>query len=93
MCLAGRLFGTFVFCVPEIVHGFPNVPVDRNFEFTFHYNMYFWFGFVAANCIWVVVPTLVIVNALKRSSEVSRVHDLNSARWWLLPLALSALWL
>lgn len=72
-----RLFGTIVFVVPEIVHGFPNVPVDREYAFTFHHILYFWFAFVLCNPIWIIVPLGLIVSAFR---DVSAAMTGNSTK-------------
>jgi hypothetical protein len=56
--------------VPEIMHGYPNVPIDREFTFSFHHTLYFWFAFVFCNPIWIVVPVMLIVQAFKDVSAL-----------------------
>jgi hypothetical protein len=60
-----QLMGTIAFVLPEILDSFPSVPVDWELKFDFHHVMYFWFAFAFCNLIWIVVPILIMVNALK----------------------------
>eukprot|EP00668_Euglena_longa_P045746 GGOE01061426.1.p3 GENE.GGOE01061426.1~~GGOE01061426.1.p3 ORF type:complete len:227 (+),score=78.72 GGOE01061426.1:1097-1777(+) len=52
-------FGAVIFAVVEWLADFPNVPVDRKFEFTPDHCLYFWFGY-GANLIWLTVPVLIV---------------------------------
>ncbi len=47
------------------------MPVDRELTFSFHHILYFWFAFVAANPVWIIVPVLVIVSACKNLSKTA----------------------
>lgn len=64
-----QIMGGIIFAGSEIVANFPNVPVDRNFQFTFHYLLYFWFGF-GANLIWILIPLLIILHSMKEIGKL-----------------------
>ena len=59
-----------MFVIPEVLLGFPSVPVDWGLTFSFHHILYFWFAFVLCNPIWVVVPVAMIASAHKHLCDV-----------------------
>jgi len=59
-----QLTGCWYFFGTEWITGMKNVPVDRNLEFTFHYTVYFWFGFCFCGMLWVFVPLYMTVRAI-----------------------------
>eukprot|EP00010_Vexillifera_abyssalis_P007788 CAMPEP_0201550304 /NCGR_PEP_ID=MMETSP0173_2-20130828/6683_1 /ASSEMBLY_ACC=CAM_ASM_000268 /TAXON_ID=218659 /ORGANISM="Vexillifera sp., Strain DIVA3 564/2" /LENGTH=148 /DNA_ID=CAMNT_0047960241 /DNA_START=310 /DNA_END=756 /DNA_ORIENTATION=+ len=64
-----QLIGAIFFFGAELIQGFPNTPVDRNFEFTFHHTFYFWFGY-GANLLWVIFPLYFILRAFSRGKAL-----------------------
>jgi len=68
-------FGAVVFVACEAAVGFQHVPADLKLEFTMDHCLYFWFGFVFCNLLWVVLPIAAIfrsVQELKRVITVPR---------------------
>lgn len=63
---AFQLFGGILFVFTEVWWGGIHIPVDFNFEFTFHHILYFWFGFLAANMVWFIVPSYLIYDSSRQ---------------------------
>ncbi len=57
-----QLFGAILFMGSEVWWGGIHIPVDWKLQFTFNHLLYFWFGFLIANTIWLVIPTYIIVS-------------------------------
>ena len=55
------------------------MPVDRDLTFSGHHLLYFWFAFVAANPVWIIVPLIVIVSACKNVSKALAAAKLKRA--------------
>jgi hypothetical protein len=66
-----QLYGAVMFFGAEYLNNFPNIPVDRKLEFTFHHLLYFWFAY-GANLLWVVIPTALIYQAIAQNGAYDR---------------------
>mgnify|MGYP002386381770 CR=1 FL=1 len=60
-----QAIGTYYFTLDEIWNGFKNVPVDRDFDFTFEHIFYFWIFFVGANILWFFGSIALVISAWK----------------------------
>jgi len=59
--------------VPEILRGFPHIPADRNFRFSFHDILYYWFGFWFCCGLWTLVPILLTITLTRDiSAQISK---------------------
>jgi hypothetical protein len=74
------MYGAIMFFFAEVINGQPNVPVDVDRTFSFHYLLYYWFAF-GANLIWIVIPTALIIYgwrgnaALVSGGEIKRKRN------------------
>ena len=66
------MYGCVVFAATEVVHGLPNV--WRGWECTLDATIFFWFGFVVCEAIWVVVPGCLGLGAAGRLERVLAEH-------------------
>lgn len=61
-----QVYGTIVYLGQEAISGAPNLDVDYDLTFTFHYLLYFWFAVIFGCLLYLVVPTVLGWKAYKR---------------------------
>lgn len=66
------MYGCLVVAATEIAHGFPNV--WRGSERTLDAAVFFWFGFVACEALWIVIPGCLGFGAARRLLRVLTEH-------------------
>jgi len=67
------MMGAILYCGGEAYDGFNHVPLDWPPKFdSFEKIFYFWTIYVFANSIWVVVPTIIL---LQTFSEMRNVYN------------------
>ena len=59
-----QIYGTAIFAGTELVHGLPNV--WRGWGVGLDAALFFWFGFVVCEAVWIVVPLALGVRAWRR---------------------------
>ena len=59
-----QFYGTLMFAGTEVVQGMPNV--WRGWAVSLDAGLFFWFGFVACEAIWIVVPLVLGARAWRR---------------------------
>jgi len=64
-----QAMGTVMFVSPELQTGCRSVPFDRDFSFTFHHILYFWFAFVVCNLLWILLPARLALTSVQQISE------------------------
>ena len=61
-----QVYGTIVYLGQEAISGAPNLDVDYNLTFTFHYLLYFWFAVVFGCVLYIIVPVILGWKSYKR---------------------------
>lgn len=54
-----QVYGTIVYLGQEAISGAPNLDVDYNLTFSFHFLLYFWFAVVFGCLLYIVVPIVL----------------------------------
>ena len=65
----GQLYGCILYFSIEWVEGFIHGPL--------YHHIYFWFYFFFMNMIWIVIPSLLIVDSCVNLSKAQNVADVS----------------
>jgi len=64
-----HLGGIWWMYLPEALRGFPYVEADKNFEFSFRFLMYYWFGYWFCGILWTIIPLWITWKTGKEISD------------------------
>lgn len=54
-----QVYGTIVYLGQEAISGAPNLDVDYQLTFSFHYLLYFWFAIIFGCVLYIIVPSVL----------------------------------